>query len=120
MLFRTRKTTNHKRLNLSHRRTRFESLESRLCLSGCSISGTVYDARFDPPPDVDYQPLAGVHLFVDVDGAHLLDSRRDDRVSGARDGHHPSDDRRRNQPGRATPLFSLQPSAFLHQPPERP
>ena len=58
---------------VTHRHTRFESLESRLCLSGCSISGTVYDDRFDAPPDVDYQPLAGVHLFVDVNDNGVFD-----------------------------------------------
>ena len=70
MLFRTRKTTNHKRLNLSHRRTRLESLESRLCLNGCSISGTVYDARFS----VGEQPLAGVQVFLDDNTNGVWDS----------------------------------------------
>ena len=78
MLLRTRKTTNHKPqttnhkpLNLSHRRTRFESLESRLCLSGCSISGTVYDDRFEPPDELP--PLAGVHVFLDANNSEDFD-----------------------------------------------
>jgi len=62
---------NHKTTNFSHRRTRFESLESRLCLSGCGISGTVYDARFALPDN--HQPLAGVHLFVDVNDSGVFD-----------------------------------------------
>lgn len=78
MLLPTRKhLTTLQPQTVTHRRTRFESLESRLCLSGCSISGTVYDARFDPPPDVDYQPLAGVHLFVDVNENDVFDADMD-------------------------------------------
>lgn len=61
MLLRTHK--NHKSQNHSRRLTRVESLESRLCLSGCDISGIVYDARFS----VGEQPLAGVQVFLDLD-----------------------------------------------------
>jgi len=68
MLLRKRKTS--KRQNVTHRRTRVESLESRLCLSGCDISGTVYDARFS----VGEQPLAGVHLFVDLNDNDIFDA----------------------------------------------
>ncbi len=68
MLLRKRKTS--KRQNVTHRRTRVESLESRLCLSGCDISGTVYDARFS----VGEQPLAGVQVFLDDNTNGVWDS----------------------------------------------
>ena len=63
MLLRTRKTSNLKPQTSRAASPRFESLESRLCLSGCDISGNVYDARFNPGE----QPLSGVQVFLDLD-----------------------------------------------------
>jgi len=42
-------------------------------LNDCGNRGTVYDDRFDAPPHVDYQPLAGVHLFIDVNDSGVFD-----------------------------------------------
>jgi len=75
----SQKPQNHKTTkpqNHTRRITRFESLESRLCLSGCDISGNVYDARFDPGE----MPLAGIRIFLD-DGDGIWESGEDWTIS---------------------------------------